>query len=80
MLRKDLIMYDQVDRMKDKIVPFYTWECLTIHMGNRDVYLVIQDERHMNNILKVLISKLNTIDGSKNSATGIKKELYKMKG
>ena len=29
---------------------------------------------------KVLISKLNTIDGSKNSATGIKKELYKMKG
>ena len=74
MLRKHLISESDFNQ---KVIPFFTWECVTLHLKNRDVFLVIQDEMHMKNFLKLLISKLNTIDGTRNSAKYIKDQLYK---
>lgn len=51
-----------------KKVPFYSWECLTLQLGNRDVDLVIRDEKQMNRLLKYLIHNMKTLDGNKNSA------------
>ena len=49
-------------------VPFYSWECLTIDIGSRDVDLVIRSEKNMESILKFFISKMRTLDGLKGSA------------
>ena len=48
--------------------PFYSWDCITLQMSNRDVDLVIRDEEDMNKFLKFLIYNLKTLDGSKDSA------------
>ena len=57
--------------------PFYAWQCLTLQLSNRDIYLVIKNEKMMSDMIKLLISSLNTIDGTKGSAEGIKQALYK---
>lgn len=46
-------------------------------MSNRDIYLVIKNEKMMADMIKLLISSLDTIDGTKGSAKGIKEALYK---
>ena len=56
-------------------LPFYSWECLTLQLVNRDVYLVIRDEKHMENILKILIDSLDTIDGNRGSRAAISESL-----
>ena len=43
--------------------PFYSWECLTLELGNRDLDLVIRSEKHMKFILKFLIHSIRTMDG-----------------
>lgn len=48
--------------------PFYSWECLTIDTGNRDVDLVIRCEQHMKYVLKFMISGMRTLDGRKGTA------------
>ena len=44
-------------------------------MNHREIDLVITNERDMSKLLKFLIKKLRTIDGTKNSANKILKEL-----
>ena len=51
--------------------PFYAWECLSIDMGNRDVDLVIRNEKHMKYVLKFIISGMRTLDGRKGTANKI---------
>lgn len=60
-------------------MPFYTWECITIELETRDVYLVIKNEKSMNQFIKLLIYFLNSVDGNRDSAEGIKKALIKQK-
>ena len=48
-------------------IPFFSWECITIHLNNRDVNLVIKDEQQMKIFILFLILKLNTFDGQANS-------------
>ena len=48
--------------------PFYSWECLTIDIGNRDLDLVIRSEKHMKYVLKFLIHSIRTMDGRRGSA------------
>ena len=61
--------------MQDKVLrelPFYSWQCITIQLTRRDVNLVIPDESNMMDLLTLLISKMNTIDGTRDSATLVK--------
>lgn len=60
-------------------LPFYAWQCITLLLRNREISLVIKNEKDMANLIKLLCSELNTIDGSRNSAIGVKKALLKQK-
>lgn len=51
-----------------KKVPFYSWNCITLKIGRRDIDLVIKNEKHMSIFQKFLIYSLNTLNGIKNSA------------
>lgn len=55
-------MYYQIEN-----VPFYSWQCLTLQLGHRDVDLVIKNEKDMDDILRVLVQDLNTVDGQRDS-------------
>ena len=50
-------------------LPFYSWQCITIQLPNRDVDLVIPNDQDMNKLLKLLIHSMSTVDGCKGSAT-----------
>ena len=44
-------------------MPFFSWQCITLVLENRDVDLVITDQREMDDFLKFLIHGMCTIDG-----------------
>lgn len=54
-----------------KKIPFYNWQCLSLQRSNRMVDLVIPDEGDMNILLKFLIAKMRTLDGTRGSANKI---------
>ena len=56
-------------------VPFYPWECLSIQLLDRDVFLIIKNESLMEKFLKLLIYKIKTVDGNCNSSSGIENAL-----
>ena len=49
-------------------LPFYSWQCITLQLKNRDIDLVIPDDADMNRFLKLLIHSLRTLDGAKGTA------------
>lgn len=60
-------------------VPFYAWECVTLVLKDREIDLVIPNEERMNQFLKLLVYKMQTLDGTKDSAVKLKNELLKQK-
>jgi hypothetical protein len=58
-------------------LPFYSWNCITFQMANRDIDLVIKKEEDMFLLIKYLAYKIKTIDGIKGSATAAIKEIMK---
>ena len=74
-LRKHINLTDSSDLSKNKL-PFFSWECLTLNIKNRKIYLVIKNEKMMIMLIKFLIGTLNTVDGSRGSDVGIKKALF----
>jgi hypothetical protein len=74
-LRKHINLTDTNDLSKNKL-PFYAWECITLNVKNRKIYLVVKNEKMMVMLIKFLIGTLNTVDGSRGSAVGIKKALF----
>ena len=49
-------------------LPFYAWECISIHLKERTIDLVIKERNHLFCLLKFLIWNLNTVDGKKGTA------------
>ena len=66
MLRKHV---NSMSRDELKYLPFYSWQCLTLHLSHRDVDLIISDEKDMNKFLIFIIHQMYTIDGFRGSAT-----------
>lgn len=53
--------------------PFYAWNCITISIKYKwDIYLIIKNESVMNDFIKLLIYKTETIDGYRGTAKSIK--------
>lgn len=48
--------------------PFYSWQCLTISLANKDIDLIVTDERCMTSLLKLLVYKIRTLDGVRETA------------
>ena len=71
MLRKHTITMNKIELKHD--APFYAWNCITLSVRNKwDIYLIIKNELVMEMFLKLLITKINTLDGIANSATNLK--------
>lgn len=56
-------------------LPFFAWNCLTIHLESKDLSLVIKDDQQMLYVLTFLIKAIRTVDGKKGSADIIVNEL-----
>ena len=64
----------------EKDAPFYAWNCITLSIKNKwDVYLIIKNEEVMAKFIKLLIYKIETIDGIKGSAIPFKKAIFDQK-
>ena len=76
MLRKHTICMDRIQLNND--APFYAWNCITISLKQKcDIYLIIKNEKVMHDFIKLLISKLQTVDGFRDSAIPLKALLLK---
>ena len=80
MLRKHILLMDKNKLQKDP--PFYGWDCITItvktSLGDlQDISLIIRSESTMTNFLKLLIHRLETLNGHKDSAVKLKNKLLK---
>ena len=64
-----------INKLKRNQVPFYSWECITLYCGIRDINLVIRNEKRMDEFLKMLIYTLNTVDGNRDSGLKIQEKL-----
>jgi len=53
------------------IVPFHSWNCLSIELSHREVDIVIKDQLQMDCLLKFVIRNLRTLDGKRGSANKI---------
>lgn len=49
-----------------------SWQCITLTTKDKDIDLVIQSESCMDKLLKFLISRLNSINGIRDSAKPVK--------
>jgi len=76
MLNKHINQLEKLQFFKNE-VPFKSWECITLQLKHRDVDLIIDNEKTMKMFLKILIYKMNTIDGSKDSGKKVKEIIYR---
>lgn len=73
--RKHIITMESMENKKK--LPFFAWECITLHLKNRDVDLVIKKQEDMDMFLQFLIYQMNTINGIKNSSLKLQKLVNK---
>ena len=58
MLRKQFNSFDKKKYQNDE-VPFYAWECITIQMKNREIDLVLKNEKDMDNLILILVTHMH---------------------
>ena len=72
MLRKHINLMDV--KVLEEDAPFYAWNCLTLSIANlNDIYIIIKNEQAMADFIKMLIFKMDTLDGRRGTATLFKK-------
>ena len=74
MLRKHI---NSLPINKQHKIPFYSWECISLQLKEREVDLVIKSEEHMKMFIKFLVYTLRTIDGCRGSAERVISALHK---
>lgn len=78
MLRKHMIQMD-TQKFVNGMVPFYAWECVTLCLEQREVDLVIQNDRDMDDLIKLIVRGMKTVDGNKDSIQVVQKKILKIK-
>lgn len=68
----NLIKNNEIDNTG---LPFFSWECITLCLKMRKIFLVIKNEAIMIKLIKLLVEQLQTVDGNRDSAVGIKQAL-----
>ena len=62
LLRKHIMLSNK--NFIEKDMPFFAWQCITLQItGRPDIYLVIKNDKIMSMFIKLLIYKIQTIDG-----------------
>lgn len=74
MMRKHINSINNIEKSK---LPFYPWQCLTIQLPMRDIDLIIESDDHMKTLIHFLLLALNSVDGSRNSATPVLEKIFK---
>lgn len=64
-LRKHI---NNLSTMKLLRLPFHSWNCITLQLKNREVDLVIKNEKQMKIFIKFLVYSIQTIDGQRGTA------------
>lgn len=64
-LRKHI---NSLNELQIQNLPFYSWECISLKLKEREVDLVIKDQAQMNILLKFLIVQMKTVDGRRGTA------------
>lgn len=69
-LEYNKLKYDTLSAKKARrtVLPFYSWQCISLQLKNRCIDLVIKNEENMDLFIRLLVISMNTIDGQKNSA------------
>tara|TARA_B110000305_G_scaffold216551_1_gene255163 strand:+ start:145 stop:600 length:456 start_codon:yes stop_codon:yes gene_type:complete len=76
MLRKHILLMN-IKKLKEN-PPFNAWDCITLQIeGRPDIYLLIKNEEAMKMFIKLLIYKLDTIDGNRGTAVPIREQILK---
>ena len=57
-------------------MPFYAWQCISLQLEKRTIDLVVESEEQMINLIKVLVYKLNIIDGITSSSLRLQERIY----
>ena len=77
MMRKETILMSKEKLLND--APFYAWDCISLSIKNKwDIYLIIKNEKVMTDFLKLLIYRMDTLDGQRGTALPFKQRLYKL--
>ena len=71
MLRKHLITM----KKNDPNIPFYSWQCVTLNVVNRDVDLIIEDDKDMNEFLMLISHRINTVNNYRDTKEDIIRQL-----
>lgn len=74
LLRKHI---NSMEHQKLLDLPFYCWECITISTKERDIDLIIKNQKDMQTLLEFLIISIKTCDGRRGSATEWLKSINK---
>ena len=59
-------------------MPFYAWQCLSIQMKKRTIDLVIESGEEMMNLIKILVFKLDILDGFSGSSLPLQNKVYQL--
>lgn len=70
MLRKHVNSID-MKTIKDSDMPFFSWQCLTLNMKHRDVDVVIQDDKDMEDFITLITWSIKSVNNSRDSAKSI---------
>tara|TARA_B110000285_G_C14824999_1_gene468267 strand:- start:153 stop:368 length:216 start_codon:yes stop_codon:yes gene_type:complete len=57
-----------IHHIKKGIMPFYSWECITLEMDTKNVDLVVKDEKEMMILITLIIQSINTRNNYKGTA------------
>ena len=62
MLRKHMISENFAQTGVDT-TPFFAWQCITICLTNREIDLIIPNDKDMDDFIEMIVSEMNTVDG-----------------
>lgn len=74
MLRKYLISMPL--GQEDKFISLRSWNCITLQLKNRDVDLVIQNDKDMKVFIRYLVFSLRTLDGRRDTGKKLLDTLF----
>ena len=71
LMRKETNLTNKQKLLND--APFYAWDCISLSIrGKWDIYLIIKNELVMSDFLKLLIYRMETLDGYLGTAIPLK--------
>ena len=59
-------------------MPFYAWQCISLQLEKRTIDLIIESEEQMISLIKLLVYKLNILDGVSQSSLRLQERIFQL--